>query len=100
MPFPLTLFLHTSSIAPVIQLFVLKLVLEENDDKMAREKRTYREKRTLLNNIPRINANWTENIPRSNCISKDVIKVDMTEVEGIEIKINQFVDYLRNKRRY
>ena len=42
------------------------------------------EKRTLLNNILRRNANWIGHILRRNCLLHDAIERHMTEVKGVE----------------
>ena len=41
------------------------------------------EKRTLLNNILRRNANWIGHILRRNCLLHDAIEGQMTEVKGV-----------------
>ena len=58
------------------------------------------EKRTLLNNILRRNANWIGHILRKNCLLCDVIEREMTEVKGVGIKRTQILDDLGNRRRY
>ena len=52
------------------------------------------EKRTLLNNILRRKVNWI-----GNCLLRDVIEGQMTEVKGVGRR-TQLLDDLRNRRRY
>jgi hypothetical protein len=59
------------------------------------------EKRTLLNNILRREANWIDYILRRNCLLYDVIERQMTEVKGVRRRrISHLLDDLRNRRRY
>ena len=55
-----------------------------------------REKRTLLNNILR----RIGHILRRNCLLHDAIEGQMTEVKGVGRRRTQFLDDLRNRRRY
>ena len=57
------------------------------------------EKRTLLNNILRIKANWIGHILRKNCLLYDNIEGEMTEVKVV-VRLTQLLDDLRNRRRY
>ena len=57
------------------------------------------EKRTLLNNILHRKVNWIGHILRRNCLLHDAIEGQMTEVKGVERRI-QLLDDLRNRRRY
>jgi hypothetical protein len=57
------------------------------------------EKRTLLNNILRRKANWFDHILRRNCLLRDAIEGQMTEMKVIGRR-TQFLDDLRNQRRY
>ena len=45
-------------------------------------------------------ANWIGYILRRNCLLHDVIEGQTTEVKGVEKKRTQFLDDLRNRRRY
>jgi hypothetical protein len=58
------------------------------------------EKRTLINNIPGRKANWISHILRRNCLLHDAIEGQMTEVKGVGRRRTQFLDDLRNRRRY
>ena len=58
------------------------------------------EKRTLPNNILRRKANWIGRILRRNCLLHDAIEGQMTEVKGAGRIRTQFLDDLRNRRRY
>ena len=58
------------------------------------------EKRTLLNNILRRKVNSIDHILRRNCFLCDVIEGQMTKVKGIGKRRTQFLDHLRNRRRY
>ena len=58
------------------------------------------EKRTLLNNIPRRNVNWTGNILRRNCLLRDAIEGQTTEVKGLGRRRTQLLDDLRKRLRY
>ena len=58
------------------------------------------EKRTLLNNILHRKANWTDHIPRRNCLLHDAIETQMMEVKGVERRTTQLFVDLRNRRRY
>ena len=62
------------------------------------------EKRTLLNIILRIKANWISHILRRNCLFHDVIEGEMTEVKGVRRRRRrrrtQLLNYLRNRSRY
>jgi hypothetical protein len=58
-----------------------------------------REKRTLLNNILRRNANCIGHILRRNCFLPDAIEGEMTEVKGVRRR-TKLLDDLRNRRRY
>ena len=58
------------------------------------------EKRTLLNNILRRKANWIGHILRRNCLFRDVIEGQITEVKRIGRRRRKFIDDLRNRRRY
>ena len=40
-------------------------------------------KRTLLNNILHRKANWIGHILRGNCLLRDAIECQMTEVKGV-----------------
>ena len=42
------------------------------------------EKRTLINNIICRKANWIGHILRRNCLLRDVIKGQMSEVKGVK----------------
>ena len=55
-------------------------------------------KRALLNNILRRNANWIGHILRINCLLHDAIKEQMTEVKGVGRRRTQLLDDLRNRR--
>ena len=60
-------------------------------------------KRTLLDNILRIKANWTGHILRRNCLLHDVTEGQMTEVKGVGRRRRRRIkpsDDLRNRRRY
>ena len=59
-----------------------------------------REKRTLLNNIPRTKINCIGHLPRRNCLLHDAIETQMTEVKGVERRTKQLFVDLRNRRRY
>ena len=85
----------------------MKWVLEENgEDKMVRESNNEQvldrigEKRTLLNNILCRKVNWIGHILRRNCLFYDAIVGQMTEVKGVGRRRTQFLDDLRNGRRY
>ena len=54
------------------------------------------EKRTLLNNILCRKANWIGHILRRNCLLRDVIEGQMTEVKGVGRRRTQLIDGLRN----
>ena len=58
------------------------------------------EKRKLLNIILRRKANWIGHILRRNCLLHDAIEGQMTEVKGVGRRRTQFLDDLRNRRRY
>ena len=58
------------------------------------------EKRTLLNNIPCRKANWIGHILRKNCLHRDAIERQMTEVKLVGRRTTQLLDDLRNRRRY
>ena len=58
------------------------------------------EKWTLLNNILRRKVNWIGHILRRNCLLQDDIEGQMTEVKGVERRITQLLDDLKNRRRY
>ena len=58
------------------------------------------EKRTLLSNILRRKANWIGQILRRNCFLHDVIEGQMTEKIGVERRITQLFNDLRDNRRY
>ena len=57
------------------------------------------EKRTLLNNILCIKANWIGHILRRNCLLHDSIEGHMTEVKGVGRR-TQLLDDLRNRKLY
>ena len=57
------------------------------------------EKRNLLNNIFHSKTNLIGNILRRNCLLQDIIKGQMTEVKEVGGR-TQFLDKLRNRRRY
>ena len=65
------------------------MVLEENG-----------EKRTLLNNILCRQANWIGRILRRNYLLHDAIKGKIKEVKGVGRRRREFLDGLRNRRRY
>ena len=54
------------------------------------------EKRTLLNNI-RLDRSYSE---KKNCLLRDVIEGQMTEVKEVGGRRTQLLDDLRNRRRY
>ena len=58
------------------------------------------EKRSLLNNILHIKANWIGHILRRNFLLHDAIEGQMTEVKGVGRRRTQFLDDLRNRRRH
>ena len=58
------------------------------------------EKRTLLKNILSRKANWIGHILRRDCLLHDAIEGQMTELKGQGRIKTQFLDYLRNRRRY
>jgi hypothetical protein len=58
------------------------------------------EKRTRLNNILRIKANWIDHILRRNCLLCDANEGQVTELKGVGRRKTQFLDDLRNRRRY
>ena len=45
-------------------------------------------------------ANWIGRILRINCLLHDVIEEQMTELKGVGRRRAQFLDDLRNRRRY
>jgi hypothetical protein len=57
------------------------------------------EKRTLLNNTLRRKANWIGHILRRNCLLRDAVEGQMTEVKEVERR-TQLLDDLRNRIRY
>ena len=57
------------------------------------------EKRALINNILRRKANWIGHILRRNCLLHDAFG-HMMEMKGVGRRITQFLDDLRNRRRY
>ena len=71
-------------------------------EKVTNEQFLYRigEKRTLLNNILRIKANWNGHILKRNCLLRDAIEGQMTEVKGVgrRRRRTQLLDDLRNRR--
>ena len=60
------------------------------------------EKWTLINNFLRRKVNWIGHILGINCLLRDAIEGQITEVEGIGRKRRrtQLLDDLRNRRRY
>ena len=56
------------------------------------------EKRTLLNYILSIKANWIGHI--LNCLLRDAIEGQMTEVKGVGRRKTHLLDNLRNRRKY
>ena len=56
------------------------------------------EKRTLLNNILRRNANWIDHVLRRNSLIHDAIVGKMTEAKGVGRRRTQLFDDLRNRR--
>ena len=54
------------------------------------------EKRTLLNNILRRNANWIGHILRINCLLHEG---QMTRVKGVGRRRTQLLDDLRNRKK-
>ena len=57
-----------------------------------------REKRTLLNNIQRRNANYIGHILIRNCLLHDAIEGQVTEVKAVGRRRTQLLDYLKNRR--
>ena len=55
---------------------------------------------TLLNNILRRKANWIGHLQRRNCLLRDAIEEQMTEVKGVRRRRTQILDDLRIRRRY
>ena len=53
------------------------------------------QKRTVLNN-----TRWFGLILRQNCLCHDAIEGQITEVKGAGRRRTQFLDDLRNRRRY
>ena len=71
------------------------------ENEMVREKVLHRigEKRTLLNNILRRKANWTDHILRRNRLIHDAIEAQMMEVKEVgRRRRTQFLDDLRNRK--
>ena len=58
------------------------------------------EKRTLLNSILRRKVNWIGHILRTNYLLHDAIEGHMMEVKGVGRRRTEFLDDLRNRRRY
>jgi len=58
------------------------------------------EKRTLLNNVLHRKVNWIDHILKRNCLIHDAIEGQMTEVKAVGRRRTQFLDDLRNRRRY
>ena len=58
------------------------------------------ENSTLLNNILCRKVNWVGHILRRNCLLHDATEEQATEVEGVGIRRTEFLDDLRNRRRY
>ena len=59
------------------------------------------EKRTLLNTVLRRKTNWIGHLLRRNCLLRDAIKGEMTEMKGVgRIRRRQLLDDLRNRKRY
>jgi hypothetical protein len=58
------------------------------------------EKRTLLNNILRRKAIWIGHILRRNCLIRDAIEGQMTELKGVGRRRTQLFDDFRNRRSY
>ena len=56
------------------------------------------DKRTI--NILRRKANWIGHILRGHCLPRDAIEGQMTEVKRVGRRRRQFLDDLRNRRRY
>jgi hypothetical protein len=54
------------------------------------------EKGTLLNNILRRKINWFGHILRRNCLLRDTIGGQMTEIKGVGRRRKQVLDDLRN----
>ena len=59
-----------------------------------------RKKGTLLNNIIRRKVHWISHILRRNCLLHDAIEGQLTEVKGVGGRRTQFLEDLRNMRRY
>ena len=59
------------------------------------------EKRTVLNTIPRRNANWNGHMLTKNCLLHDAIEGQMMEMKGVRRRRRrtQLLDDLRNIRR-
>ena len=81
-------------------------MLEENGEDKRSEKVTNEqvlhrigEKRTLLNNVLRREANWIGHILRRNCLLHDVIEGHMTEVKGVGRRRTQLLGDLRNRKK-
>ena len=58
------------------------------------------ERMTLLNNILSRKANWIGYILRRNCLLRDAIGEQMTEVKGIGKRRTQLLDCFRIRRKY
>ena len=58
------------------------------------------EEGTLLNNILHKKSNWIGHILRINCLLRDAIEGQMTEVKGVGRRRTQLFDDLGNRRRY
>jgi hypothetical protein len=71
-------------------------------EKVTNEQVLYRieEKRALLNNILRVEANWIGHILRRNCLLHDAIEGQITGVKGVGKRRTQLLDDFRNRRRY